>query len=297
MKRLFNKYRHSEEAFLLASVSEFVKCWSSGKKSRLIIESVSGKAFIHFSAFLGYPKDDHFKARAEDRQPKPKPKAKQKSERKIQRDNARAAKFQERKKREMALTTSPVSSSLQPSGQPTVPTTLSPFQVEASSTSFHFSEPLPENLRESSSSETMRHTSSYFSSMEEEKEPNEMEPSSIFDQFPVTLGDSEEIEEVTVEEESQVSRATDQTAAVEEEEGAAAAEQATAAAEQATAAEGRRDDSRTKVSTQISTPENQTEAGAIRILQIIRQDLRQTQDIIRCQTEDHKLPFSQFNPI
>ena len=55
--------------------------------------------------------------------------------------------------------------------------------------------------------------------MEEEREPNEMEPSSIFDQFPVTLGDSEEIEEVTVEEESQVTRATDQTAAGEEEEG------------------------------------------------------------------------------
>ena len=229
MKRTFNKHRHSEEAFLFASVSEFVKCWSSGKKSRLIIESVRGQAFIQFSAFLGNPKDDHSKARARarDRQPKPK----QKSERKIQRDNARAAKFQERKKRETALTTSPVSSSLQPSGQPTVPTTSSPFQVEASSTSFHFSEPLPENLRESSSSETMRHTSSYFSPMEEEREPNEMEPSSIFDQFPVTLGDSED----------QVSH---QTAAGEEE----------AAAEQATAAEGHRDDSRTKVSTQISTP-------------------------------------------
>ena len=263
MKRTFNKHRHSEEAFLFASVSEFVKCWSSGKKSRLIIESVRGQAFIQFSAFLGNPKDDHSKARARarDRQPKPK----QKSERKIQRDNARAAKFQERKKRETALTTSPVSSSLQPSGQPTVPTTSSPFRVEASSTSFHFSEPLPENLRESSSSETMRHTSSYFSPMEEEREPNEMEPSSIFDQFPVTLGDSED----------QVSH---QTAAGEEEEGAAA--------EQATAAEGRRDDSRTKVSTQISTPENQkelTEAeAALRIMLLqIKDDLRQTQDIIR----------------
>ena len=106
MKRLFNKYRHSEEAFLFASVSEFVKCWSSGKKSRLIIESVSGQAFIHFSAFLGNPKDDHFKARARDWQPKPK--SKKKSERKIQRDNARAAKFQERKKRETAWTTSHV---------------------------------------------------------------------------------------------------------------------------------------------------------------------------------------------
>ena len=63
--------------------------------------------------------------------------------------------------------------------------------------------------------------------MEEGREPNKMEPSSIFDQFPVTLGDSED----------QVSH---QTAAGEEEEGAAA--------------EGHRDDSRAKVSTQISTP-------------------------------------------
>ena len=105
MKRLFNNYRHSEEAFLFASVfSEFVKCWSSGKKSYLIIESLSGQAFIHFSAFLGNPKDDHFKARAGDRQPKPR----KESERKIQRDIARAAKFQERKKRETAWTTSHV---------------------------------------------------------------------------------------------------------------------------------------------------------------------------------------------
>ena len=215
MKRTFNKHRHSEEAFLFASVSEFVKCWSSGKKSRLIIESVRGQAFIQFSAFLGNPKDDHSKARARarDRQPKPK----QKSERKIQRDNARAAKFQERKKRETALTTSPVSSSLQPSGQPTVPTTSSPFRVEASSTSFHFSEPLPENLRESSSSETMIHTSLYFSRMEEERVENNVESSSIFDKLPVTLGDNEEADKVT-DGGSQVSRAMDQTAAGKEEE-------------------------------------------------------------------------------
>ena len=85
--------------------------------------------------------------------------------------------------------------------------------------------------------------------MEEEREPNEMEPSSIFDQLPVTLGDSED----------QVSH---QTAAGEEEEGAAA--------EQATAAEGHRDDSRTKVSTQISTPENQKELAEAEHREAIR---------------------------
>ena len=215
MKRTFNKHRHSEEAFLFASVSEFVKCWSSGKKSRLIIESVRGQAFIQFSAFLGNPKDDHSKARARarDRQPKPK----QKSERKIQRDNARAAKFQERKKREMAVTTSLVSSFLPPSGNPKVPTTSSPSQVEASSTSFYFSEPLPENFRELPSSELMTHTSLYFSRVKEERVQNVMDSSSILDIFPVTIGDNEIAKEVTVEGQSQVSRTTDQTVAGEEE--------------------------------------------------------------------------------
>ena len=66
-----------------------------------------------------------------------------------------------------------------------------------------------------------------------------MELSSIFDQFPVTLGDSEIADELTIEGESQVYRATDQTAAGEEEE--------RAAAEQAAAAEGRRDESRTQI--------------------------------------------------
>ena len=71
-----------------------------------------------------------------------------------------------------------------------------------------------------------------------------MESTSIFEQFPVTIGDNEEADEVTVEGESQVSRATDQTAAgkeedcLEEEEGAAAVQDA--------AAEGRKDESRTE---------------------------------------------------
>ena len=101
----FKRNRHSEEAFLLANFSEFVKCWSSGKKSRLVIESVNGHAIVNFTAFLGHPSADHFhfNSKPKNRQPKPR----QKSERKIQRDNARAASFQERKRKEKALNPSP----------------------------------------------------------------------------------------------------------------------------------------------------------------------------------------------
>ena len=139
------------------------------------------------------------------------------SEENIQRDIARAAKFQERKKREMALTTLPVSSSLPASGHLRVPTTSSPSQVEASSTSFYFSKPLPENFRELPSSELMTHTSLYFSRVKEERVQNVMDSSSILDIFPVTIGDNEIAKEVTVEGQSQVSRTTDQTVAGEEE--------------------------------------------------------------------------------
>ena len=178
---------------------------------------------MNFSAFLGDPKDVHFKAGAGNRQPKPR----KKSERKIQRDKARAAKFQERKKREMALISSPDTSTLPAgvsSGDPRIPTTSSPSQVEAAPTSFLFSEPHPEHIRESS--ETMMHTSLYFSRIEEEGGSNNMESSSIFDQIAITQGDDQEV--VTFEGMSQDSGVTDQTAALkeedcpEDEEGAAA---------------------------------------------------------------------------
>ena len=42
------------------TISEFVKCWRSSKKSRLFIDSVNGKAFMNFSVFLGNPSDIHF---------------------------------------------------------------------------------------------------------------------------------------------------------------------------------------------------------------------------------------------
>ena len=57
-----SKRHFTEEAFLFSTFMEFNKCWRSGKKSRLVIESnVNGFAFafINFSAFLGYPETLH----------------------------------------------------------------------------------------------------------------------------------------------------------------------------------------------------------------------------------------------
>ena len=53
------KFRFTEEAFLLSTFAEFNKCWRSGKKSRLIIETVNGHAFVNFCAFLGHPNERH----------------------------------------------------------------------------------------------------------------------------------------------------------------------------------------------------------------------------------------------
>ena len=109
----------TEEAFLLSTFSEFVKCWKSNKKSRLFIESVNGMAFVNFSAFLGNPSEAHsphsFPQR---RQPPPDKDRKKKSFKKIQRDNERAARYQENKRKELAAAsaasanpTSPLNSS------------------------------------------------------------------------------------------------------------------------------------------------------------------------------------------
>ena len=66
-----------------------------------MIESVNGHAFVNFSAFLGNPKTMHF-APGEKRYPgrDSKEKPKKKSKRKTQRDNERAARFQEKKRQE-----------------------------------------------------------------------------------------------------------------------------------------------------------------------------------------------------
>ena len=169
----FKRNRHSEEAFLLANFSEFVKCWSSGKKSRLVIESVNGHAIVNFTAFLGHPSADHFhfNSKPKNRQPKPR----QKSERKIQRDNARAASFQERKRKEKALNPSPSTEG----GKSIVdsPETSSPSSVQASPELFQFSDPLRECLR--GASDISEQSNLQLSELEEEKELRDTESSSF----------------------------------------------------------------------------------------------------------------------
>ena len=119
---------NSEEAFLFATFKEFYKCWRSGTKARVIIESVNGKAFVNFSAFLGDPDDAHFKPRSSKRNPSKRPR--KKSDKKIKRDNDRAARYQERRKMEEAAS----SSTSTPSGNPEAIVTSSPSSVAATAT-------------------------------------------------------------------------------------------------------------------------------------------------------------------
>ena len=87
-----------EKAFLFSAFREFNKCWRSGAKARVIMESFNGAAFVNFSAYLGHPDNVHFNPR-QGKQNQPK-KPKKKSEKKVKRDNERAAKFQEKKRKE-----------------------------------------------------------------------------------------------------------------------------------------------------------------------------------------------------
>ena len=169
MRRRKN-YNHTEEAFLLSTFSEFVKCWKSSKKSRLFIESVNGMAFMNFSVFLGNPSEAHFtpSPHPQRRHPSPKENKRKKSSKKIQRDNERAARYQENKRKELAAAsaasgnpTSPLNSSkvqdktrdkqqapasAASGGDP--PRTSSPAEpssVRASSVEFSFASPVAED--------------------------------------------------------------------------------------------------------------------------------------------------------
>ena len=136
-----NFKRHfTEEAFLFSTFVEFNKCWRSGKRSRLVIESVNGNAFVNFSAFLGHPETMHFapgEKRSQRRYSNKKPK--KKSKRKTQRDNDRAARFQEKKRQEREAAVTEASSDSPPSQS--VPSAVSSPRVE-----FNFSEPAPADV-------------------------------------------------------------------------------------------------------------------------------------------------------
>ena len=51
----------NDEGLLFATLVEFVKCWGSGRRSRLFVESVNNEAFLNFSTFLGNPGKGHFR--------------------------------------------------------------------------------------------------------------------------------------------------------------------------------------------------------------------------------------------
>ena len=141
---------NSEEAFLFSTFKEFYKCWKSGTNARVFIESVNGKAFFTFSAFLGYPEDVHFKPRQWKRNPSKGPR--KKSANKIKRDNDRAARFQARKRKEEEA-----ASASKSVDTPEAIVSSSPGSeslVTISDLEFSFSTPVPENLRQDTSQST-----------------------------------------------------------------------------------------------------------------------------------------------
>ena len=141
---------NNEEAFLSSTIREFIKCWRSGTKARVIIESLNGHPFINFSAFLGNPDDAHAKPRPAKRKPSEGPR--KKSAKKVQRDNDRAARYQERKRMEGAASPSDIQKSAM--DDPQAAETSTPGTESAMTVSgleFSFASPVPETLRQDSS--------------------------------------------------------------------------------------------------------------------------------------------------
>ena len=136
-----NNFNYTEEAFLLSTFSEFVKCWKSNKKSRLFIESVNGMAFVNFSVFLGNPSEAHSpQSFPQRRQPSSDTSRKKKSFKKIQRDNERAAKFQAKKRQEQASASAANGNPLSTSSP-----TATESSVRAASVNFSFASPVAED--------------------------------------------------------------------------------------------------------------------------------------------------------
>ena len=83
----------SEAAFVLSSVSEFIKAWDSGSNSKLVLESRNGHVQMSFNCDLGNPNDNHFDPAKLIKKTKP---TKTKSNKKRERDNLRAKLYQQR---------------------------------------------------------------------------------------------------------------------------------------------------------------------------------------------------------
>ena len=139
----------SDGGLLFKTLVEFVNCWGSGKQSRLFVETMNVEAFMNFSTFLGNPGKGYSRqnkmASGEEtlgypqshHDPNSGRKVKQKkSQKKTERDNQRAARFQKRKQEELSAAAA---------------TEGSPVSAAATSTStpskeFEFSEPTCENM-------------------------------------------------------------------------------------------------------------------------------------------------------
>ena len=107
----------NEKAFLSSTFREFNKCWGSGTKARVIMETFNGRAYVNFSAFLGHPDDVHFQPRPSEQNRQSKPR--KKSAKKVKRDNERAAQFQKKKRKEEEAAAAATASSSDPVITPT----------------------------------------------------------------------------------------------------------------------------------------------------------------------------------
>ena len=113
---------------------------------------MNGKAFINFSAFLGYPDDVHFNPWQSNRNPSKR--SRKKSINKLKRDNDRAARFQERKRNEEEAASA---SKLGDTPEAIAMTASSPgleSVMTVSDLDFSFASPTPEVLRHDMSNDT-----------------------------------------------------------------------------------------------------------------------------------------------
>ena len=169
--------KNSEAAFLFSTFKEFFKCWKSGTNARVFIESVNGRAFVTFSAFIGFPEDVHFKPRQWKRNPSKEPR--KKSANKIKRDNDRAARFQAKKRKEEEAASA--TKAVDP-----------PEAIVPSSPEFSFSSPVPENLRQESQDTSQSTSTSMIvnDNIEDRKQDDALNYSSLEFQ-----GEEEEVQE------------------------------------------------------------------------------------------------------
>ena len=80
--------QNSESGFVFGCVMEFIKCWEAGSDSRLVLETINGRAWVNLSCCLGRPDANHVVTR------------RTKSPRKGFKDKMRAAAYHEKSKQQ-----------------------------------------------------------------------------------------------------------------------------------------------------------------------------------------------------